>query len=139
MDLYIYVMTPQEILWEGSVHQIILQTNSGQMGVLKNHVSLATSLEVGVLLIQEQEQGDWLPIAVMGGFAKIHKNKVFILVNDAEFAALIEKDEAEQAFNLAKIQMQQAISRKEKLEAKFVFMRAQVRYKAIKKLTGYPL
>jgi F0F1-type ATP synthase epsilon subunit len=39
MNLQVCIMTPDEIFWNES-REIILPTNTGQMGVLTNHVLL---------------------------------------------------------------------------------------------------
>ncbi|VAI37346.1 unnamed protein product [Triticum turgidum subsp. durum] len=37
MKLNLYVLTPKRIIWDCEVKEIILSTNSGQIGVLPNH------------------------------------------------------------------------------------------------------
>jgi F-type H+-transporting ATPase subunit epsilon len=40
MNLQVCIMTPDEIFWNEQAEEIILPTNTGQMGVLTNHVLL---------------------------------------------------------------------------------------------------
>ncbi|CAN6854990.1 unnamed protein product [Brassica oleracea] len=63
------------------VKEIILSTNSGQIGVLPNHAPIATAVDIGILKIRLNNQ--WLTMALMGGFARIGNNEITILVNDA--------------------------------------------------------
>ncbi len=68
MSLQICIMTPDRIFFNESADEIILPTNSGQMGVLANHAPLISALDIGVMLIRTQNT--WNSIALMGGFYK---------------------------------------------------------------------
>jgi F-type H+-transporting ATPase subunit epsilon len=45
-------MAPNQIVWNFEVQEIILFTNSGQIGVLPNHAPLLTALDIGILKIR---------------------------------------------------------------------------------------
>ncbi|KAL5067353.1 hypothetical protein RYX36_018240 [Vicia faba] len=92
MTLNLCVLTPNRIVWDSEVKEIILSTNSGQIGVLKNHAPNATSLDIGILRIRLIDR--WLTMALMGGFARIGNNEITILVNDAERGSDINPQEA---------------------------------------------
>ena len=100
MTLQVCIMTPDRIFWNDQAEEIILPTNTGQMGVLSNHAPLITALDIGVTLIRSKTE--WIPVALMGGFALVKQNQVTILVNEAESAKTIEVDQAETAFEDAK-------------------------------------
>nr|YP_010760383.1 ATP synthase CF1 epsilon subunit [Cuscuta micrantha]WEY30378.1 ATP synthase CF1 epsilon subunit [Cuscuta micrantha] len=80
--LKLCVLTPNRIVWDSEVEQIILSTNSGQLGILPNHIPIATALDIGLLRLNSN--GQWFSIALMGGVAQIANNVITILVNDAE-------------------------------------------------------
>ena len=122
-------MAPDRIFWDASAEEIILPTNTGQMGVLTNHAPLITALEIGVMLVRTTTE--WIPIALMGGFALIKDNKVTILVNEAEQASTINKEQAEQNFLTTKAELEKAEGRKEKIEMNLAFKRARARYQVI--------
>jgi len=130
MSLQICIMTPDRIFFNESADEIILPTNSGQMGVLANHAPLISALDIGVMLIRTQNT--WNSIALMGGFALVQQNQVTVLVNEAESVATVNKDEAEEAFNRAKIQLEQAEGQKQKVEANFAYKRARARFQLVK-------
>ncbi|KAL3806468.1 hypothetical protein ACJIZ3_000206 [Penstemon smallii] len=44
MTLNLCVLTPNRIVWDSEVKEIILSTNSGQIGVLPNHAPVATAV-----------------------------------------------------------------------------------------------
>lgn len=131
MSLQICIMTPDRIFWDDQAEEIILPTNTGQMGVLANHAPLITALDIGVMLIRTKK--DWISLALMGGFALVKQNQITVLVNEAESAETIETEQAENAFNDAKRQLDQAEGQKQKVEANFIFKRARARYQVVKK------
>ena len=45
MKLNLYVLTPKRIIWDCEVKEIILSTNSGQIGVLPNHAPINTAVD----------------------------------------------------------------------------------------------
>lgn len=130
MSLQICIMTPDQTFMNEPADEIILPTNTGQMGVLANHAPLISALDIGVMLIRTQNT--WSSIALMGGFALVQQNQVTVLVNEAESAKTIQKDEAEITFNNAKLQFEQAEGQKQKVEANFAFKRARARYQLVK-------
>lgn len=130
MSLEIQIMTPDRIFFNQTAEEIILPTNTGQIGILKNHAPIITALDVGVMLIRSQNE--WVPIALMGGFALVKQNKVTVLVNEAESADTIDAKEVENSFLAAKQKLEQAEGQKEKVEANFLFKRERARYQVIK-------
>nr|YP_010931959.1 ATP synthase CF1 epsilon subunit [Pleurozia acinosa]WKR34981.1 ATP synthase CF1 epsilon subunit [Pleurozia acinosa] len=122
-------MAPNRIVWTDDVQEIILSTNSGQIGILPNHAPLLTALDIGIVKIRLKEQ--WSTMALMGGFAMIENNQMIILVNEAEKAIEIDSQEAQDMFRRAKTNLAQAKSRKQIIEANLAFKRAKARLEAI--------
>jgi len=118
-------MAPDRVFLETQVEEIILPTNTGQMGVLSNHTPLLTGLDIGVMLVREKSE--WDSIALMGGFALIKDNKVTILVNEAEDAANVDSNEAEASLLAAQTAFEKADNQKEKIETNLALKRAKVR------------
>ena len=130
MTLKVRIMTPDRIFFNQEAEELILPTNTGQMGVLENHDPLITALDIGVMLIRSNNA--WNSIAVMGGFALVKQNQVTVLVNQAESAQTIDVSKAEIAFETAKLKLEKAEGEKQKVEANFVFKRARARYQVVK-------
>lgn len=130
MSLQICIMTPDQIFWNTKAEEIILPTNTGQMGILVKHAPLITALDIGVMSIRQQNQ--WQYIALMNGFASIQKDQVIILVNSAESKETIDVMQAEKDFLNAQKRVNQVIDEKEKVEAVLAFKRARARYLVIK-------
>lgn len=130
MSLQISILTPERPFWNGEAEEIILPTETGEMGVLKNHAPIITGLDVGAMLIRTKEQ--WNSVAIMGGFAVIKRNQVTILANEAETSESIDSEEAKNAFETAKSNLEKAEGVKQKVEANFAFKRAKARFQVVK-------
>lgn len=122
-------MAPNRIVWNSEIQEIILSTNSGQIGILPNHAPLLTALDIGIVKIRLKEQ--WSTMALMGGFAMIDNNQMTILVNEAEKANEIDLEEAQDTFRKAKTNLGQAEGKKQIIEANLAFKRAKARLEAI--------
>ena len=130
MSLQISILTPERPFWNGQAEELILPTETGEMGVLKNHAPIITGLDVGAMLIRTKEQ--WNSVAIMGGFAVVKRNQVTILANEAEASESIDAEEAITAFEAAKANLEKADGIKQKVEANFAFKRAKARYQVVK-------
>lgn len=124
------IITPDRIFFNGTADEIILPTNTGQMGVLTGHAPLITALDIGVVLYRSNKK--WTSLALMGGFALILKDNMTVLVNEAEDSTTIDPQEAKQTFEKTRQQFQSAINPKEKVSANFAFKRATARYQVVK-------
>jgi F-type H+-transporting ATPase subunit epsilon len=131
MTLQVCIMTPDRVFWNEKAEEIVLPTNTGQMGVLKNHAPLVTALEVGVMLVRTKNE--WTSLALMGGFAIVKQNKVTVLVNEAESAETVDPVQAEKTFTETQKKLSQVSGQKEKVEANFAFKRARARFQLVKK------
>nr|YP_009759407.1 ATP synthase CF1 epsilon subunit [Stenospermation multiovulatum]QIQ48606.1 ATP synthase CF1 epsilon subunit [Stenospermation multiovulatum] len=129
MTLNLCVLTPNRIIWDSEVKEIILSTNSGQIGVLPNHAPIATAVDIGLLRIRLNDQ--WLTVALMGGFARIGNNEITVLGNDAEISTDIDPQEAQQALEKAEAYLSKAEGKRQAIEANLALRRARTRVEAI--------
>lgn len=129
MTLNLCVLTPNRIVWDSEVKEIILSTNSGQIGVLPNHAPIATAVDIGLLRIRLTEK--WVTVALMGGFARIGNNEITILGNDAEISTDIDPQEAQQALEKAEDNLRKAEGKRQAIEANLALRRAKTRVEAI--------
>nr|QVV96699.1 ATP synthase CF1 epsilon subunit [Illigera grandiflora] len=128
MTLNLCVLTPNRIIWDSEVKEIILSTNSGQIGVLPNHAPIATAVDIGILRIRRN--GQWLTMAVMGGFARIGNNEITILVNDAEKGTDIDPQEAQRTLEIAEANLSKAEGKRQTIEANLALRRARTQVEA---------
>nr|YP_009701131.1 ATP synthase CF1 epsilon subunit [Eriocaulon decemflorum]YP_010292976.1 ATP synthase CF1 epsilon subunit [Eriocaulon alpestre]YP_010473174.1 ATP synthase CF1 epsilon subunit [Eriocaulon faberi]YP_010473344.1 ATP synthase CF1 epsilon subunit [Eriocaulon miquelianum]ULQ65766.1 ATP synthase CF1 epsilon subunit [Eriocaulon buergerianum]QEQ14338.1 ATP synthase CF1 epsilon subunit [Eriocaulon decemflorum]ULQ65256.1 ATP synthase CF1 epsilon subunit [Eriocaulon alpestre]UVH66197.1 ATP synthase CF len=129
MTLNLCVLTPNRILFDSEVKEILLSTINGQIGVLPNHASIATAVDIGLLRIRLKDQ--WLTVALMGGFARIGNNEITILGNDAEMSADIDPQEAQQALEIAEANFNKAEGKRQIIEANLALRRARTRVEAV--------
>ncbi|KAB2037669.1 hypothetical protein ES319_D03G092400v1 [Gossypium barbadense] len=120
---------PEQAFYLVKVKEIILSTNSGQIGVLPNHAPIATAVDIGILRIRLNDQ--WLTMALMGGFARIGNNEITILVNDAEKGSDIDPQEAQQALEIAEANLRKAEGKRQTIEVNLALKRARTRVEAI--------
>nr|YP_010865513.1 ATP synthase CF1 epsilon subunit [Eomecon chionantha]YP_010865598.1 ATP synthase CF1 epsilon subunit [Sanguinaria canadensis]WGT74460.1 ATP synthase CF1 epsilon subunit [Eomecon chionantha]WGT74520.1 ATP synthase CF1 epsilon subunit [Sanguinaria canadensis]WGT74630.1 ATP synthase CF1 epsilon subunit [Sanguinaria canadensis]WGT74690.1 ATP synthase CF1 epsilon subunit [Sanguinaria canadensis]WGT74775.1 ATP synthase CF1 epsilon subunit [Sanguinaria canadensis] len=129
MTLNLCVLTPKRIVWDSEVKEIILSTNSGQIGVLPNHTPIATAVDVGILRLRLNDQ--WLKIALMGGFARIANNEITIFANDAERGSDIDPQEAQRTLEIAEANLSRAEGKRQTIEANLAVRQARTRVEAI--------
>nr|XP_016497714.1 PREDICTED: ATP synthase epsilon chain, chloroplastic-like [Nicotiana tabacum] len=127
--LNLSVLTPNRIVWDLEVEEIVLSTNSGQIGILPNHAPIATAVDIGILRIHLNDQ--WLTMALMSGFARIGNNEITVLVNDEEKGSDFDPQEAQQTLELAEANVKKAEGRRQKIEANLALRRARTRVEAI--------
>ncbi|KAF8380769.1 hypothetical protein HHK36_028259 [Tetracentron sinense] len=120
---------PEQAFYLVEVKEIILSTNSGQIGVLPNHAPIATAVDIGILRIRLNDQ--WLTMALMGGFARIGNNEIIILVNDAEKGSDIDPQEAQRTLEIAEASLRRAEGKRQTIEANLALRRARTRVEAI--------
>nr|YP_003934191.1 ATP synthase CF1 epsilon chain [Cedrus deodara]BAJ19574.1 ATP synthase CF1 epsilon chain [Cedrus deodara] len=129
MTLNLRVLSPNRVVWDSEVKEIILSTNSGQIGVLPNHASLVAAVDIGVMKIRLN--GQWSTMALMGGFAKIDNDRITVLVNNAERDVDIDPQEAQETFEIAKADLARAEGKRQAIEADVALKRARTRLEAI--------
>jgi len=129
MTFNLRVMAPNRTVWNSEAQEVILSTNSGQIGILPNHAPLLTALDIGIMKIRIDSQ--WTAMALMGGFAMIDNNQMTILVNEAEKASDINREQAEEAFQAAQTSLTEASGRKQVIEANLALKRAKARLEAV--------
>ncbi|VAI53256.1 unnamed protein product [Triticum turgidum subsp. durum] len=112
------------------VKEIILSTNSGQIGVLPNHAPINTAVDMGPLRIRLLND-QWLTAVLWSVFARIVNNEIIILGNDAELGSDIDPEEAQKALEIAEANLSKAEGTKDLVEAKLALRRARIRIEAV--------
>ena len=131
MPLTVRVITPDKTVWDGEVEEAILPSTSGQLGILSGHAPLLTALDTGVMRVRPDK--DWKSIAVMGGFAEVEQDEIQVLVNSAEAADDIDKEQAKADYNAAQARFEEASKGEdpsEKIKATSALKRARARLQA---------
>lgn len=131
MTLTVRVISPDKTVWDSEAEEVILPSTTGQLGILSGHAPLLTALDTGVMRVRAEK--NWVPIALMGGFAEVEKDEVTILVNGAERGDSINREEARAAFTEAEARFnksQQGDNRQERIQATQAYKRARARLQA---------
>ncbi len=131
MSLTVRVITPDKIVWDEQVQEVILPSNTGQIGVLSGHAPLLTVLDIGVMRVRPEKE--WVTIAVMGGFAEIEANQVKVLVNSAQLGNTIDKEGARSEYTTAQTSLDEATksgNRQRQLQAEQTYKKARAKFQA---------
>jgi len=129
MSLNVRVITPDRVVYDAKADELILPSSTGQLGILTNHAPLLTALDIGVMRLKAS--GKWISIVLLEGFAEVEKNKVTILCNGAEEASLIDATSAQTELEKATFKVEEAATKKEKIEATIELRKAKARLQAV--------
>ncbi|KAL8046940.1 hypothetical protein ABFX02_08G206500 [Erythranthe guttata] len=121
MTLNLCVLTHNRIVWDSKVKEIILSTNSGQIGVLPNHAPIAAVVDIGILRIRLKDQ--WLTMTLMGGFARVNNNEVR--------SPDIDSQEAQQTLEIIEANLRKAEGKGRLIEANLALRRARTRVEIV--------
>ena len=90
------IVTPEKTVFSGQVRHVQAPGSEGSFGVLSGHVPFLTSLDIGLLRIDE-DGGDQVDMAVSGGFAQVAPQGVTVLAETAEHGDQIDVERARSA------------------------------------------
>jgi len=129
MSLNVRVITPDKVVWDASADELILPSSTGQLGILTDHAPLLTALDIGVMRLKTD--GSWTSIVLMEGFAEVEDNKITILSNGAEEGSTIDRSSAQAELEKVTLLVDQASTKKEKIEATLELRKAKARLQAV--------
>jgi len=129
MSLNVRVITPDKIVWNAEADELILPSSTGQIGILVDHAPLLTSLDIGLMRLKSNS--DWTSLVVMDGFGEIDNNNVTILCNGAEEGKLIDLKVAQEELEKVTLLVNEATTKKEKIEATIELRKAKARLQAV--------
>ena len=129
MSLNVRVITPDKVVWDAMADELILPSSTGQVGILTDHAPLLTALDIGVMRLQSEP--GWTSIVLMEGFAEVEDNKVTILCNGAEEGSSIDLKTAQEELEKVTLLVDEATTKKEKIEATIQLRKAKARLQAV--------
>ena len=110
--LKLEIISPKEKVFSTEAKQVVLPTESGEIGLLTGHIPLVTQLKLGALkVIKESSQEAF---AIQGGFAQLVSDKISILTDEAIAASDLEASAIEASINAVEKQLASAESASEK-------------------------
>ena len=122
------IITHERIVFEGDADEIIIQTKTGQMGILKDHIPLTTVLEIGVTKIKQGDKDKFF--ATMGGIFQFKDNVATILTDVCEDGCDIDVTRANAAKNRAEARLSDNNAKVDSQRAQAALARSLARLKA---------
>ena len=129
MSLNVRVITPDKLVWDAMAEELILPSSTGQLGILTDHAPLLTALDIGVMRLKAD--AGWTSIVLMEGFAEVEDNKVTILCNGAQEGSSIDLKTAQEELEKVTLLVDEATTKKEKIEATIELRKAKARLQAV--------
>jgi len=93
MELFkLKIVTPKGIYYDGDVEILNVRTSNGQLGILANHLPLASVLEINEMnFVVDGKRKEY---AISGGFIYVDKLETTIITNAIESKDEIDLDRA---------------------------------------------
>lgn len=77
MPLTLKIVSPERIVFNGSVESVTVPGTQGQFEILPNHAPIISSLEVGDVIYNTDKKNT---LKIQGGFISVQKNQINICV-----------------------------------------------------------
>jgi F-type H+-transporting ATPase subunit epsilon len=116
------IVTPDRKFYEDDVDMVVVRTTAGDLGILKNHMSLVSPLAVGTIKIKKN--GEQLEAACAGGFVQVRQDKTTIITDSAEWPEEIDVDRAKKAAERAEDRLKMKSSELDMIRAQAALERA---------------
>ena len=120
-NITLRVVTPSRLVFDDQVEELTAPGPLGQLGILTDHASLMTTLDIGPLSYKKSGANN--VITVTGGYAEVLDNVVTVLANAAEFPNEIDKGRA----NDARTRAESALAQSHHSEQDLAAARASLR------------
>ncbi len=122
------IITHERIVFEGETDELVLQTTGGQIGILKDHIPITTSLDIGVT---KAKIGDtYKYFATMGGIFQFKDNNAIILTDACEDGCNIDVARANAAKERAEARLADSSAELDAQRAQAALARSLARLKA---------
>ena len=109
------IVTPDRILFDGQVQEVIARTTEGDVGILAGHIRYAALLKTGALTVK-MENGEFRKAAVAAGVIKVSDDRTTVMSSAAEWAEEIDPDWAERSRQDALAKIEAAKDEPDRLE-----------------------
>lgn len=93
--LNLKIITPQKVLLEEEVDAVYSNSVEGEFGILPDHISYMTPLDIGVTEYIKDNHKEF--VSTIGGILQVKDNMVTILSDTAELGELIDLTRAKAA------------------------------------------
>lgn len=122
------IITHERIVFEGEADEMVVQTKTGQLGVLKDRQPITTVLDIGVTKIKQGEKYKYF--ATMGGIFQFKDNVATILTDVCEDGCDIDVTRANEAKARAEARLADTAATIDTQRAQAALARSLARLKA---------
>lgn len=122
------IITHERIVFEGEVDELVIQTTGGQLGILKDHIPLTTTLDIGVTKTRTGNTERFF--ATMGGIFQFKDNVATILTDVCEDGKNIDVTRANAAKDRAEARLADVTAKIDSQRAQAALARSLARLKA---------
>jgi F-type H+-transporting ATPase subunit epsilon len=118
--LKLEIITPERTLLSDTVDMVTVPTESGEVGILPNHIPLFSKIIPGEIHIKKGSEEKF--VTIYGGFLEVSEGKINILADFAIYSDEIEEEKVHEA----KIKAEEAMKNK-KSETDFALAESELR------------
>ncbi len=104
-EIVLELVTPEGILVNEKIKELTAMTESGEIGILKNHAELKSKMVSAPLKYTSWDDKTDV-VAVLGGVIEVSKNKVTVLTDYAKKAVDIDEARAQKNAEIAQAEVQ---------------------------------
>ena len=101
------IVTPDKAVLDQEVEEVYAPGTNGEFGILPQHITFLTSLDVGVLRYRADGKDDF--VAISGGLTEVLDDSITVLADAAERRHEIDVDRARIAEEAANREMEELL------------------------------
>jgi len=131
MPIKVDIVTRDRRLVSDEVDMVTLPGTSGQMGILRGHAPLLSTLEIGEIALHKGNDVQY--IAIGGGVVEVRPDKVTVLAESAERAEEIDEARATEAIARARQSLEENPPRDRKVVIEAALQRSTLRLKVARR------
>lgn len=124
--MFLKIVSSSKKLFEAEIEEVYVPGSKGQMGILKDHENMISTLDIGQVRIKSSK-GEEVFI-INGGFVEIKDETITILADEAESAKDLVQKEIGEAIRLAEEKMASKLP-----SAELIRLEKQLRYERLKR------
>ena len=102
--LQLEIVTPEKMVLQEAVDEVILPGAEGELGILPEHTPLISQLQTGVLIYRQGNEKR--SVFVSGGFVEVLPDRVSVLTDVSELPTEINVERAQRAREKAEKEIQ---------------------------------
>jgi F-type H+-transporting ATPase subunit epsilon len=104
--LKLEIVTPNGLILNDEVDEVVCSGSEGEFGVLPGHVSFFTTLKIGMLTYKKGNESRF--VFVNWGYAEVGPDRVMVLADSAEKSDDIDVERAKASLKRAEERLKQA-------------------------------